>query len=170
MDSVHRHMAIAKEKETVSHEEYINTAFLHCNCYEGDSERDESTEEQLQSLQSFFRPSTPAYIYTFYSRSISNRYGSLFSAVAMDPDTLLLVTVRPTYGNEKGQPLSHLPPCALRAICMVRMWRMKHYLPEFAQHVVIKRFVSFQHRPYRLDLFRCDIEPCPRFHLLSFVV
>ena len=35
------------------------------------------------------------------------------------------VIVRPTHRNETGQPLL-LPPCALHAIRMVRMWRMKY--------------------------------------------
>ena len=76
----------------------------------------------------FFRPPTPAYIYIdlrYPSRSISNRYESLLSAVAMGLDIPLGVTVRHTHGNETGQPLL-LSPCALHAICMVRMWRMKH--------------------------------------------
>ena len=72
----------------------------------------------------FFRPPTTTYIYIFiYSRSISNRYGSLLSALAMGLNIPLGVTVRPTYSNEIGPTMLQLPPCALDAICMVRMWR-----------------------------------------------
>ena len=68
----------------------------------------------------FSRLPTPTY------RSISYRYGSLLSAVAMDLNIPTGFTVRPTHGNETGQTVLQLPPCALHAICMVRMWRTKH--------------------------------------------
>ena len=60
------------------------------------------------------------------SMSSSGGFGSLLSAVAMGLSIPSGVTVRPTHGNETGQPLLLLPPCALHAIRMVRMWRMKH--------------------------------------------
>ena len=90
MDSVHRHMAIAKEKqETVSQEECIYTIFLHCNCSSVDLSLSESPSLHMQSF--FAHPPLPVYIY--YWRSISNRYGSLLSAVAMGLDTTPGVTV-----------------------------------------------------------------------------
>ena len=42
-----------------------------------------------------------------------NRYGSLLSAVVMDLSIPLGVTVRPTHGNEIGQPLLQLPPVCI---------------------------------------------------------
>ena len=65
MDSLHRHMAIAKEKqETGSYEECINTAFLHCNFSSVDSSLSQSPSLHLQS----FSPTHPClciYIATF---------------------------------------------------------------------------------------------------------
>ena len=53
-------MAMTKEKQdTMSHEESINTAFLHCNC----SAVDSSPSESLQSFST--RPPLPAYIYSY---------------------------------------------------------------------------------------------------------
>ena len=106
-------------QEIVSQEGYIYMAFC--------------TAIALQSIRLFqshcvvFRPPTPACIYIrFYSRSISNRYGSLLSAVAMGLNIPLQGSLFGLpHGDETGQPLL-LPPCALHTIRMVRMWRMKH--------------------------------------------
>ena len=77
-------MAIAKEKQgTVSYEECINPAFLHYNCSSFDSFLSESPSEALHCIFSPIHPCLYIYIATFHSRSISNRYGSVLSAVAM---------------------------------------------------------------------------------------
>ena len=62
----------------------------------------------------FFRPPTPACIYiSIYSRSISNRYGSLLSAVAIGLNIPSGVTVRPTHDDEDRPNTLQLPPWAL---------------------------------------------------------
>ena len=54
---------MAMEKpETVSHEERINTAFLHCNRSSVDSSLSESPSESLQSF--FAHPPLPVYIFS----------------------------------------------------------------------------------------------------------
>ena len=92
-----------KEKqETVSHENCINTAFLHYNCSSVDSSLSKSSE----SLQAFFRPPNPMPVYIpLQVNTISNRYGGLLSAGVMGLDTPLLVTGRHTHGIEKGLAL-----------------------------------------------------------------
>ena len=107
------------------HEECRNAAF--CTAIALQSMK--LFQSLLQSHCIFFRPPTSARIYIylrFHSRSISNDMGLFFSAVAMGLNIPPGYTVRPTHGNETGQPLLHLPPCALHAIRMARMWRMKH--------------------------------------------
>ena len=71
----------------------------------------------LQKHYILFSPTHPC-LYIFHSRSISNRYGSLLSAVAMGLNIPSGDTVRPTQGNEIGQPLNSylpVPPCALHS-------------------------------------------------------
>ena len=94
-------------------------SFLHCNCSLVDSSLSESPSE---SLHFFAHPLLPVYTY-IVTQVISNRYGSLLSAVAMGLNIPLGVTVRPTHGKEIGLTMLQLPPCALHAICMVWMWR-----------------------------------------------
>ena len=106
-------MAIAKEKEeTESHEEWIDTAA--CTAMALQSIR--LFQSLLQSIAFFFFAHPPLPVYIYHSRSISNRYGSLLSAVAMGLNIPSGVTVRPTQGNEIGQPLDSylpVPPYAL---------------------------------------------------------
>ena len=75
MDSVHRHGHGKEKRETVSHEECINTAFLHCNCSSVDSSLSDSPSEHCIL---FAHPPLPVYRF-IHSRSISNRYGSLLA-------------------------------------------------------------------------------------------
>ena len=83
----------------------------------------------LHCICKLFSPTHPCLYINRSTLSLqvyTNRYGSLLSAVAMGLNIPSGVTVRPTHGDEIGQPLLLLPPCALHAIRMLRMWRTKH--------------------------------------------
>ena len=119
--------AIAKEKEeTESHEECINTAV--CSAIALQSIRLFQSLLQKHCIL-FAHPPLPVYIYivTFSLQVISNRYGSLLSAVAMGLNIPLQGSLFGLlHGDKTGQQRLQLPPYALHVIYMIRMWRTKH--------------------------------------------
>ena len=85
MDSgMHRHGHSKEKQETMSHEEWINTAFFNCNCSSVESSLPKSPPLHCSDYSLFSLTHRCLYIYLHYNfRSVLNRYGSLLSAVVM---------------------------------------------------------------------------------------
>ena len=101
---------LREKEETEYHEECIYTAVYTANALQSIH----LFQSLLHCIAVFFRPLTRACKYIdlrYHSRSISNRYGSLLSALAMGLNTPLGVTVRPTYGKETGHHVAATSLC-----------------------------------------------------------
>ena len=95
--------------------------YLHCNCSSVDLSLSESPSA---ALHFFAHPPLPVYIYSYvFTPGLYRIDIGVCLRCGNGPEYTFRVTVRPTQGDEIGQPCWQLPPCAWHVICMVRIWR-----------------------------------------------
>ena len=115
LDSVHRYSHSEREARDSVPRGVHTYCPLHCSCSSVDSSLAASPSESLQIVSS---PTHPC-LYIYYSRSMSNTYGSLLSSVAMGLNIPLQGSL---FGLPKAMRQANYCCSYLPAHCMRFAW------------------------------------------------